>query len=171
MTISVSAGDRVTDEMLNAFVPKYLLQGSDQTLNTTTFTAHNTFASIAVGAGEIWEFCFNLVIGDSTVASGIKTRLSATGDVTTGYRHIVAMGVTATTANDATNVSVQARTLSSSVSHGVTNSASTFATLQEKMLVNGGATGGTVTLEWACVAASGNVIVKSGGHMIAHRVS
>lgn len=171
MALTVTAGTPATATQYNALIPRYLLQGSDQTLNTTTFTDSNTFTAITIGAGEIWEFTINLVVGDSTTASNLKTRLEATGTVSTGYRHIIGMGVSSTTANDAPNIDVQARTQASSVSHGVTNSASVFATIQEKFLVDGGISGGTVGLEWACVAASGNVTVKAGSHLIGHRVS
>lgn len=171
MAITWAAGQRITAAGLNAFVPAYLMQSADQTLNTVTFTDHNTFTAISVGANETWEYTINLVIGDSTAASDIQTRLEVTSTVTTGYRHIIGMGVTATTANDTTNIDVQARTTTTIVSHGVTASSSVFATLQEKFIVLGGVSGGTFGLEWRCVAASGNVTVKAGSHLIGHRVS
>lgn len=171
MALTVTANTPATATQYNALIPRYMLQGSDQTLNTTTFTDHNTFTAISIGANEIWEFTINLVIGDSTAASDLKTRLEVTSTVTTGYRHIIGMGVTATAANDTSNIDVQARTTTSSVSHGVTASSSVFATMQQKFLVDGGISGGTFGLEWACVAASGNVTVKAGSHLIGHRVS
>ncbi|MDP9144332.1 MAG: hypothetical protein M3N43_06495 [Actinomycetota bacterium] len=170
MSLTVTADTPATASQFNSLIPYFAQQSSDQTLNTTTFTDHVTFTAITVGAGETWEYTINLVIGDSTVASGLRTRLEVTGTVTTGYRHILGMGATATTANDATNFDGQARNTTTTVTHGVTASASVYATVQEKFLVIGGASGGTFGLEWSCAAMSGNVTVKAGGHIIGHRV-
>jgi hypothetical protein len=170
VAIDFTPGDRITAARLNAFVPKYLYQSSDQTLNTTSMTNHNTFANVAVAAGETWEFCFNLVIGNSTAASDMKTDLNVSGTVTTSLRHIFSIGASATQSFDIGNVNVQARDTTADVSHGVVASASVFATLQEKVVVFGGASGGTLSYRWSCVAASGNVSVLAGSHMIAHRV-
>lgn len=171
MALTVTANTPATATQYNALIPKYIRQASDQTLNTTTMTNHNAWAAISVGAGETWEFTFNGIVGDSTTASDIKTDLDVTGTVTTDRRHIISMGVTASVSNDMSNVNLQARLTASDVSHGVTNNSDVFATMQEKVIVEGGISGGTLTYRWACVAASGNVTMKAGGHMIAHRVS
>lgn len=171
MALPVTSNTPATAAQYNALIPKYLRQTADQTLNTTSMTAHNTWASIAVGAGEVWEFCFNSIIASSTAASDVKTDLDVTGTVTTDWRHIISPGVTATASNDIGNVNVQARATTDDVSHGGITSGTVGGTLQEKVMVDGGVSGGTITYRWACVAASGNCVLKAGGHMIAHRVS
>ncbi len=169
MSLTVVAGTPATAAQYNALIPKFLLQGSDQTLNTTTFTNHSTFAAISIPANESWELCFNLVILSSTAASDLKIQWTSTGTVAFGYRHLQGMGVTATSSADTANVNLEARLSGDNVSYGVTASATVGASLQEKFIVGGGVSGGTITLQWGCVAASGNVTVKAGSHMMGHR--
>lgn len=172
MAITWAAGQRITAAGLNAFVPMYYAQSADQTLNTATLTNHNLFASIPIGAGEIWV-CELVCDVAGVAASDIKTSWSASSTVTTTRRHSTAMATTNTAdPNVATVLSIQARATSSATSYGVVpENGAVRGTLQEKFVASGGVSGGTLTLQWACVAASGNVTMYAGSWFVAHRVS
>lgn len=175
MAITFAAGQRLTAAALNAFVPKYVVKGSDEGRTTTTSANDAAFAGIAFGAGETWE-CGIFLDVDGPTASDIKMLWNVTGGtVVTSRRHSTAMGVSGTAPNDALNTSVQARQGSSSVSYGAAPEAGSApntvrTSVQERFLVTS-PTAGTLTLQWAQASGpSGTVTVRAGSYFVAHRV-
>jgi hypothetical protein len=167
-----AAGDKLTAADLNALVPRYYKQTSDQSLSTTTFTAHNTFASISVGANETWEVVCRLAATSAHADNDVKTDWAVTGSVGFDtYRHITAPGTSGTGAAD-TSAENAARERNSSTAHGVTTSATVLSSIVERFVVTGGGSGGTFTLRWAqSTAFSGSTTVLAGSHLIMRRIA
>lgn len=165
------AGERITASTLNALVPKYLRQSSDQSLSTTTFTNHNTFAAISFGASETWAVVMNLFHNSANAGNDIKTTWTVSGGLTlASYRAIVSPGLTATSTADVAG-NFQGRATGDSVSHGSTTSASVFGVVHEEFVVVC-TTAGTLTLQWAQASAtSGATTTLAGSYLTAHRLS
>lgn len=171
MTLGVSAGDRATADQYNALVPLFLRQASDQTISDATATDHNTFAGISIGAGETWQVDVYLdVNGNET--SDIRILWASTGTVVGGNRHMKAMGTDATQAGTAESINTQCRAFTSSTASGVTDHSSNRGSMEEHFLVDGGASGGTITMRWSQNSASGgSATIYAGSWLVARRLS
>lgn len=171
MSLTVSAGQRLTASMLNAFVPLYLTQASDQALATTTFTGHNLFTAVPISVGTTWFVDCYLAHNSADAGNDIKVRWAVTGGAAiVGYRHIVSLGLSSTGVDGTTNV--QARGLTDSVSGGSSTSGTVFASWRESFMITASGTDGTYGLEWAQASAvTGVTTVKAGSFLIARRVA
>jgi hypothetical protein len=175
--MSFTAGTRLTASMLNALVPRYLRQASDQALATTTYTTHNTFAAISVAAGETWEVKVFVFHNSADVGNDIKVRWAVTGGVTLDtMRAISGPGLAGTgTPGAGTAVDVsgnfQGRATTDSVSGGSTTSASVYAFWSESFVVTA-TTAGTFGMEWAQQAAvTGSTTTKAGSYLVMLRIA
>lgn len=171
MALTVTAGTPATATQYNALIPKYLVQGSDQTATTTTSANHNTFVGITIGAGETWAFDVYMDV-DGPTAGDVKTSWVVTGTATLDTRrHTLGMATTNTAdANVQTVTGLQARS-GAAVSYGTApENGSVRGSIQEHMVFSGGASGGTITMQWAQATASGTTTMRAGSYLIGHRV-
>ncbi len=156
-TFDVSAIDVAAD------VFKYLNKAADETVSaSTTFQDDNHFASIAFAANQTWicELVLSIV---GTEAGDFKAQWAVTGGATIPSRHIWGSGNTAGAADNASNVtsvSMQARLYNASVSTGTDEDGTVRTSYRESIKVTT-TTSGTITFQWAQLAASGTATVKA----------
>lgn len=175
MALGVTAGQPATAAQYNALVPFYLPQASDQTItNSTTLTNHNTFASIAVAAGTIWEVYVAYDLGATNLTGHFKSQWVVTGTVTVGRRIIRAAATGSTVASDWTSVNSSRDNAAGTVAFGVDDASTVRTSAEERVIFSGGASGGTYTLQWAQNAAGGvgqSTTMYAGSYLIARRLS
>lgn len=167
MTIEIAAG-RVTADMLNAFVPMYEVQGSDQSLTTTP--ANWNVGALTFGAGEVWECRLYVDYGNfSTATNNMQLVWSTpTGTVVQG-RLMVAGPASGSGSVLDTNGSFASRASSTTVSYSGTTSLVNRGCAYQSFVVTGGASGGTLTLTLGMSAGTGTAY--AGSYFVAHRVS
>lgn len=164
-TFDVSAIDVAAD------IFKYLNKAADETVSASTaFQDDNHFASIAFAASQTWicELVLSIV---GTEAGDFKAQWAVTGGATIPSRHIWGSGNTG--GNDASNVaavSMQARLYNASVSTGTDEDGTVRTSYRESIKVTT-TTSGTITFQWAQLAASGTATIKANeSYFTARRV-
>jgi hypothetical protein len=169
MAITVTAGQRVTAAMLNAFVPKYVVQGSDQAL--TTSAGNWNVGAISIAAGETWVVDVLLDYGNmSSAANNLQTSWSTpTGTLVAG--RLFTMGAAGGTSSVSdTNGGFMARPHTQSTSYGgTTSTGTTRGAARHTFTLAGGVSGGTVTL--SLNLSAGTATLYAGSFYVAHRVS
>ncbi len=165
MTISFTAGQRVTASAINAFVPYYGRQGSDTAL--TTSPGNWAAGALSFAAGEVWYVEVFLDYGNfSTATNNIQVSWSVTGGAT--IDRVMTIGVAGATGSVTdTNGGFQSRT-TGSVSYSGTTSTSVRGLARQAFVVTT-TTAGTCVLAHVMSAGTGTLYASS--FYIARRIS
>lgn len=168
MAITFAAGQRITAASLNAFVPYYVRQGTDQNLTTVSANS-NTFTSLAINAGEAWAMDFFLDYGGFSVATNnVQLSWSVTGGLT-GDR-LMTTGVAAASGSTTdSNGHWLARPFNQSTSYSGTVNTTTSRGMARQSFVVTATTAGTMTL--ALIMSAGTGIAYTGSYMTGRRIS
>ncbi len=171
MAITVTAGQILTADNINAFVPKYIEKSADESVTSSIAQQNdNDFAAISFGAGETWVCELYLTVtGDP--AGDIATSWTSTGGVTQGRRFVVGMGLSGTDNNDSAFSNIASRASTGVANYGLTTSTTLRGGLRETFTVTT-TTAGTITLTWAQRVSSVTAsTILAGSFFIAHRVA
>lgn len=169
MALTVTAGTPATATQYNALIPKYGAQASDVAMSTTPANPA-AFTGITIAANETWVFEVFYAYGNFSVATNnMQTSWSSTGTVTGGKLFTSGAAAGSGSVTD-TNVHVLARSFTTSTSFsGTTNATTSLGAGRQVFVVDGGASGGTITL--AVVMSAGTGTFYTGSIYIAHRIS
>lgn len=167
MAITVAAGQRLTAANVNAFVPMYLSQGSDQSI-TTTASNHNTFTSLSFGAGETWVAEMWLDVGNASTTLNFRPTYVVTGGLTIARVFMTAPASGETSATSAANSSHASRANNVQTNFGIPTSTTDRALVRIGTVITT-TTSGTFTLQVA--TSTGTATGYTGSVFIAHRVS
>lgn len=174
MAITFTAGQRLTAGSLNAFVPMYVVQGTDQDSTTTTLANHNTFASLAFEASQVWVCKLYVDTAQITASSNLAFNMNwtVTGGLAQARRWCLGAGPTNTAGSGSvTPVNMACRQGSGSVTYGTVQSVTNRMQAQEEFVVTT-TTAGTLTFQWAQQGtASGTIRMYAGSFFTAYRVS
>lgn len=175
MAITVAAGQRMTADVFNALVPKFIEKSGDESVTSSTLLQNdNDFASISFGANEIWDCEIFCEFQSASNTPDMQCDWAVTGTVVVDVRHILNLPVGEASVSGAANLALQARGQGDDVSSAVVIvSGSTRSSYRERIKVDGGASGGTLTFRWSQNTSDGNAATMKAGTswFTAHRVS
>lgn len=144
--------------------------------NSTTLTA-SAYIVFALAASTVYEVDANLVVQATTTTGNIKMDWAVTSTVaaaiTSGNeRMVIGPPDTGTSVPDSTLVQIRAFALNAAPLYTL-NTANSNYHVREKLLVTGGASGGTLTLRFAqnTGVAANSAKLMSGSFAVARRVA
>jgi hypothetical protein len=147
----ITAGTRLTADLLSSMLPNYVIKTSDTTrASTTTMTNDPDLVTDSLSAGGIYFVEFHIRFG-ALLAAGLRTAWSVPAG-TTGSKDVMGPG-TANAAEANANTTELKWTVHAYATAALytdpRNNAAQQTHLYEKGLVNIGGTAGPITLQWA----------------------
>lgn len=181
MTYSFVAGNVLTAAQLNALAPVYVLKQAAETVTNSAVLQNDDELLVVLAANKVYKITLNLVFGCSVNTADIQIAWNATGTLThSGSRTCRGPSVATTdqgaTAAAAVTVGVLrssgGHALSTAVSYGSNGTQNTSA-VEEALVISGGASGGTLTLQWAqnAAALATTTTVVAGSYLIAEVIA
>lgn len=161
----------------DTFAPIYKAVAiTESVTNSTTLTA-SAYIVFALAASTVYEVDANLVVQATTTTGNIKMDWAVTSTVaaaiTSGNeRMVIGPPDTGTSVPDSTLVQIRAFALNAAPLYTL-NTANSNYHVREKLLVTGGASGGTLTLRFAqnTGVAANSAKLMSGSFAVARRVA
>lgn len=169
MTITVAAGQRLTADVFNAILPKYVDKSAGtQSVTSSTTYVDDTALFLDLPAGRTYViFCQLSVTGDT--AGDFKVQWSTTGTLSTVVERAnrgPSIGTTDVSGAAAAAATVCVNRASSSVSltasstsYGLEGAAGVASDVVEQFVISTGASGGRLQLRWAQRASSATATV------------
>lgn len=152
MAISFSAGQLLTAAQLNLLCPIYAVAPSDQAVTNSNARVPSTYITFTLLPQQTYEIDANIVAQVTVNSCHLSLAWAVTGTVaapTSGAeRMVIGSPDTATAAPDSMLVQVRAFALTTGNLNTMTTINSNYY-VRERLLLNGGASGGTVTLQFA----------------------
>lgn len=161
----------------DTFAPIYKAVAiTESVTNSTTLTA-SAYIVFTLAASTVYEVDANLVVQATTTTGNIKMDWAVTSTVaaaiTSGNeRMVIGPPDTGTSVPDSTLVQIRAFALNAAPLYTL-NTANSNYHVREKLLVTGGASGGTLTLRFAqnTGVAANSAKLMSGSFAVARRVA
>lgn len=161
----------------DTFAPIYKAVAiTESVTNSTTLTA-SAYIVFTLAASTVYEVDANLVVQATTTTGNIKMDWAVTSTVAAGItsgneRMVIGPPDTGTSVPDSTLVQIRAFALNAAPLYTL-NTANSNYHVREKLLVTGGASGGTLTLRFAqnTGVAANSAKLMSGSFAVARRVA
>lgn len=180
-TFSFASGAVLTAAQLNALAPTYVLKQATETVTNSAALQNDDELLVALSAGKTYLIKVSLIVGTSVATSDFKCAYTTSGTLShVGSRSCHGPSISTTdqgaSAAAATTVGVVRHSgghgLGTAVSYGNDGAANTSA-IDEEFVISGGASGGTLTLQWAQNTAAGatTASVIAGSYMIAQVIA
>lgn len=167
--MTIAGGAKLDAADFAAVYPLYVKKSAAETLTSNTTLQDDNDLSIAIAAGQIVRVELLLAVSGPASPGDVKVAWSAGGTLTspTG-RHCIGP--------DTSITSIASTTVRASATHGLTT-AVTYGTdgsgpsaIREDFIIDGGASGGTLTLQWAQNASGTTTTVQANSYMLVTEV-
>lgn len=166
------AGAKLTAAQMNQLTPVYVVKASTQSVTNSTTLVSDVDIIFTLAAGVVYEIDANLVMQASTTTGNIKTAWVATGTVaaaiTSGNERMVqGPPDTGTSVPDSTLMQTRAFAFNAAPLYTM-NTANSNYYAHERLLMTGGASGGTLTLQFAqnTAVAANSAKLMSGTYAV-----
>lgn len=167
MAITVTAGQRITTDVLNAFVPLYVNKVSSQSVTSSTTMVADSELFFTLPTG-IWAIEFHL-FATGAAAGDIRTEWDSSGMTGIGFRGCMGPAAGVTDAGD-TNMMCRQQGFTADVIYGTDGTNLSY--IREDALMNVTVNNSTVRIQFAQGTSNGTATqMRSGSWGIAHRVS
>lgn len=167
--LNFTAGQLVTAAELNLLVPIYVLKGSNQVVTNSTVLVNDNDITFTLAPNQSYAVDINLQVVSSATAHGISVGYAVTGTVAIVARSGVGPGLGTANTRLTTMNSVSFTNLGA-LTYGTDSQTSQ---VWEKLVFTSGASGGTVTMQWAqaTAGAATTTTVGAGSHAIVRAVA
>lgn len=167
MTIAFTAGQAVTAAQLSLLCPVFAVKASTQSVTNSTTLVNDSDIVFTLSANVRYLIEANLVAQSSAVTGGLRLAWAVTGTVAavaSGQERMVQGSAdTATAAPDSMLVQMRAFTLATNNDNTMSTANSNYY-VREVLLLDGGASGGTLQLQFAqFTAVSANAVRLMAG--------
>lgn len=181
MTYSFVAGNVLTAAGLNNLSPVYVLKQAAETVTNSAVLQNDDELLVVLAASKVYKITLNLVFGTSVNTSDIKLAWTISGTLShVGSRTCRGPSISTTDQGASAAAAITVGVLRSSGGHGLgtavsygNDGAANTSAVEEAFVISGGASGGTLTLQWAqnTAAAATTATVVAGSYLIAEVIA
>ena len=170
MSISFSAGQLITSNQMNLLAPVYTVKSTPQSVTDSATLVNDNDLVFTVVANQAVQISYRLGVTAGSTAPGIKTAYLLTGTVAVQARH--GLGPASGTVTASTSTAMHAFMFNSTAAANYAADTG-VATVWEDVVFTTGASGGTITLQWAQNTATVGVstTLNAGSYAILRYVS
>lgn len=152
MAIAFTAGQLVTSNQLNLLAPLYAAKASNQSVTNSATLVNDNDIVFTLVANQVVHVQAHIVAQSSTTSAHVRLAWAVTGTVAgvnaTRPRMVAGSADSGAQPPDAMSVQMRSFTLGTNNLNVITTANSDYY-IQENLLVTGGASGGTLQLQFA----------------------
>jgi hypothetical protein len=166
----ITAGSKITADLLNSMMPNYLIKPGDTTRASTITNTNDPDLVVPVVANGVYDIEFNIIFG-ALQAAGIRTAW-ATPTGTVGLKRSLGPGSVNVAETNANTTEMRWSVVTATTQLGYTDPRNAVASLShiiERGLITVGSTAGSVALTWSQNVSSATGTVVSANSYVTWR--